>query len=469
MSDPSTRPPGADDPGTDLLFADPGVASGTVTFHGPAAPPLAHAPVPPAGGRYTLTAEIGRGAMGAVWAGTDEAFGREVAVKVLLPEHVGKPELLRRFAAEARITARLQHPAIVPVFEVGELPDGRPFYAMRRVNGSTLSALLDARPTLCHERTFLLRVFEKVCEGIAYAHRAGVVHRDLKPSNVMVGEFGRVTVMDWGVAKVLADGRAGPGRPEDGAVEPCGPADGTRAGLVLGTPAYMAPEQATGRCDLVTERADVFGLGGILCVILTGKPPYVGADGRSVHRRAVAADLGDAAARLDGCGAEPELVALARRCLAADPADRPADAGAVYAALAEYLDSDFRRAERDLVRFFELSLDLFCIADTHGFFRRVNGNFTRVLGHPTAELLARPFLDFVHPADRDRTRAELAGLAAGRDSVRFTNRYRDAAGGYRWFEWTGKLVPGEGVVFAVARDVTDRVRLEDRQYVGGGG
>ena len=124
--------------------------------------------------------------------------------------------------------------------------------------------------------------------------------------------------------------------------------------------------------------------------------------------------------------------------------------------------------DNELVRLFDLSLDLFCIAGLDGYFRRVNGNFCRVLGFTTEELLSRPFADFVHPDDRGRTRDEVVKLSQGLLCVRFRNRYRDSRGDYRWFEWTAKSIPEEGIIFAVARDVTDQARMEDqlRSYAG---
>jgi serine/threonine-protein kinase len=185
-----------------------------------------------------------------------------------------------------------------------------------------------------------------------------------------------------------------------------------------------------------------------------------------VYARAARGDLTDAFARLDACPAPRELVALAKACLAPEPDARPRDARQVAAALTAYIEAELRRAERDLVRFFELSPDLFCIAGLDGYFRRVNPNFTRVLGYPPEELISRPFVDFVHPDDRAGTIAETEKLARGLPCVYFRNRYRDVTGGYRWFEWTAQSVPDEGVVFAVARDVTDRVELEARLGTG---
>jgi eukaryotic-like serine/threonine-protein kinase len=177
---------------------------------------------------------------------------------------------------------------------------------------------------------------------VGYAHAHRVIHRDLKPANVMVGAFGEVQVMDWGLAKVLGQGSPGTAdalsADETRAwtqVSPA-PASGshTQAGSLVGTPAFIPPEQAVGQIEQVNERSDVFGLGAILAVILTGKPPYVGESFESVRVQAVRGKLEDCFARLDGSGAEPELVALCKQCLAFEPGDRPADAGAVAEAVA---------------------------------------------------------------------------------------------------------------------------------------
>jgi serine/threonine-protein kinase len=303
-------------------------------------------------GRYHLLGEIARGGMGAVFKGRDADLGREIAVKVLLETHQGKAELVGRFVEEAQIGGQLQHPGIVPVYELGTFPDQRPYFTMKLVKGQTLAKLLTARSDPAQDRPRFLKIFEQVCQTLAYAHSRGVVHRDLKPANVMVGAFGEVQVMDWGLAKVLREGGpAGAERPgqsaevsvirtrrgEDSNHTPEGTQ--TQSGSVLGTPAYMPQEQALGEVDRLDERADVFGLGAILCEILTGQPPYVGADSTQTHRKAVRADLVDAMVRLDGCGADPELVALARRCLAAEPEGRPRDAGVLAGELTAYLES----------------------------------------------------------------------------------------------------------------------------------
>jgi serine/threonine-protein kinase len=314
----------------------------------PVRPGSSEMPAPPGNrGRYQLLGEIARGGMGAVLQGRDVDLGRDLAVKVILEEHLHHPEIVRRFVEEAQIGGQLQHPGIVPVHELGQFPDGRLYIAMKLVKGRTLAVLLESRKDLTDDRSRFLAIFEQVCQTIAYAHARGVVHRDLKPSNVMVGNFGEIQVMDWGLAKVLDQGgiadeeKVRKSQLDRSAIRTVRAGSGaeSHAGSVLGTPAYMAPEQARGALDMVDERADVFGLGSILCEILTGSPAYTGTSSPELYRKAERADLGDALARLDACGADAELVALARSCLAPAAKDRPRDAGVVLTALTEHLAS----------------------------------------------------------------------------------------------------------------------------------
>ncbi len=291
--------------------------------------------------RYQWLDPVGRGGMAEVWRVRDLDLGRTLAVKVLRERLRGQPDFVRRFREEARITGQLQHPGIPPVHEVGTLPDGRPFFAMKLIKGRTLDELLRERPVPTSELSRFLGIFEQVAQTLAYAHSRGVIHRDLKPLNVMVGAFGEVQVMDWGLAKVLrqperaatvsqdATMAAGP----DGAtiINPRG-AD-TTAGSVLGTPAYMAPEQARGEVDSLDERCDVFGLGAILCEILTGQPPYT-LD--NAFRQAEQGDVTAALDRLQACPADAELVHLARSCLAPLAAQRPRDAGQAARRIGSY-------------------------------------------------------------------------------------------------------------------------------------
>jgi serine/threonine protein kinase/dienelactone hydrolase len=302
-------------------------------------------PAPPQAGRYRLEEKIGHGGMGDVYRAHDSAFNRSLAVKVLKEEYKDRPEFERRFLEEAQITGQLQHPGIPPVHEIGRLPDGRPFLAMKRIKGRTLADLLKEResgPTPQSDLPRYLAIFEQVCQTLAYAHSHGVIHRDLKPSNVMVDAFGEVQVMDWGLAKLVVPTNADRPRAEDSSstaiatIQPAKTAESSQVGNVVGTLAYMAPEQALGHVHELDARSDVFGLGAILCAILTGQPPYTARSGSELHQQAAQADLADAFARLDACGADTDLVQLAKTCMARRKEERPADAGMVAVAIGAY-------------------------------------------------------------------------------------------------------------------------------------
>jgi serine/threonine-protein kinase len=302
------------------------------------------------GDRYQLQGEIARGGMGAVLRGRDVDLGRDLAVKVLLEKHVHRPEVARRFIEEAQIGGQLQHPGVVPVYDIGRFGD-RPFFTMKLVKGHTLQALLAERTDPAADRPRFLGIALQVAQAMAYAHAKGVIHRDLKPANVMVRAFGQVQVMDWGLAKVLTEGgaddeeRAGRHQAAGGTLIRTARTTGsggsfgtdTEAGSLLGTPAYMPPEQANGDVANLDRRADVFGLGAILCEVLTCKPPYLGRSNEEVRRKAANGDLADALTRLDGCGADAELIALTKACLAPEAIDRPRDAQEVADGLSAYL------------------------------------------------------------------------------------------------------------------------------------
>jgi serine/threonine protein kinase len=285
--------------------------------------------------KYRLLEELGRGGMGMVYLAEDTVLERRVALKVVATA-ASRPGAAQRMWNEARVLARLEHPGIVPVHDAGALPDGRIFYAMKRVDGKRLDELAPALPL--PER---LRTFQRICEAVAFAHARGVVHRDLKPENVMVGPFGEVLVMDWGVAKALAGGEAAPS-PEVGASAAVAE---TAAGTVLGTLSYMAPEQAEGGAERVGTPADVYALGAILYFLATGRAPFDG-PAAELRARGGARDEPVAPRRLDP-GIAPALEAIILRAMAVEPGGRYASVEDLSAEVARLLDGERVLAHRE--------------------------------------------------------------------------------------------------------------------------
>jgi serine/threonine protein kinase len=274
-----------------------------------------------AAARYELIEEIGQGGMGTVYRARDRQLDRPVALKVLRAAVAGA-ELQARMVQEAHIIARLEHPGIVPVHDCGTLPDGRFFYAMKLIRGQRLDAE-KVRAMPLPERVQLL---QKVCDAVAYAHAQGVLHRDLKPENIMVGAFGEVLVMDWGVARVAAEASPeSPGPASNGCLQSvC-----TKHGTVVGTPGYMAPEQARGDVGRIDVRADVYSLGAVLYFLLTGgaprhEPTEAGAPALVPPRR------------LDASIPRP-IEAVCVKALASDPGERYADMSSLAADLADFV------------------------------------------------------------------------------------------------------------------------------------
>ena len=216
--------------------------------------------------KYTIVKELGRGGMGTVYLAEDGELNRLVALKVLKTSEV-TDDLRNRMVREAQIIARLEHPGIVPVHDVGTLPDGRIFYAMKFVRGSRLDEYASQASSL-NDR---LRKFQAVCDAVAFAHAHGVIHRDLKPQNIMIGSFGEVLVLDWGVAKILKPQI----NTEERGLELRSSlfiSGQTSDGVVVGTRDYMAPEQARGETERLDERADVYSLGAVLSFLLRDQP-----------------------------------------------------------------------------------------------------------------------------------------------------------------------------------------------------
>ncbi len=275
-----------------------------------------------------------RGGLGEVFVAYDKELHREVALKEIRPDRAGNAASRARFVLEAEITGRLEHPGIVPVYGQGEFGGGRPFYAMRFIQGDSLKEAIarfheaEGPGRDPGERALalrgLLRRFVDVCNAIAYAHSRGVLHRDLKPGNVMLGKFGETLVVDWGLAKAVGQSECGPGVVAERALRPAaaGGSTPTVAGSAVGTPAYMSPEQAAGALDRLGPRSDIYSLGATLYCLLTGCHPLDGGDGNGEEllRRVRSGEI--APPRQVKREVSPALEAVCRRAMALRPEDR---------------------------------------------------------------------------------------------------------------------------------------------------
>jgi serine/threonine-protein kinase len=300
--------------------------------------------------RYERRARLGRGGMGEVQLCLDRRIGREVAMKLVRPE-VAADELVRaRFEREAWVQGQLEHPSVVPVHDLGIDARERLFFTMKRVRGRTLADVIDRQreghaPSIAaYSRRRLLGAFSQLCLGVAFAHSRGVVHRDLKPDNVMLGSFGEVHILDWGIATLLEEVRSTDERGDTGVVDAeLDESHRTHEGEAVGTPGYMAPEQVLGH--RVDERSDVFALGALLFEILTLHPLVPFGPAEQMHAEALRGVDARASRRFPDADVPPELEAICLRATA-PPDERYPTARALHADLERYLDGDRDLAQR---------------------------------------------------------------------------------------------------------------------------
>ena len=298
-------------------------------------------PMAPSGGvRYRPHHELGRGGMGVVRLCRDARIGRDVAMKVIRPESQARKDLAARFLREARVQGQLEHPGIVPVYDVGADDEGAMFFTMKCLRGMTIGQIIrglrdgDAAITAAYSRRKLLTAFSSLCLTVDYAHSRGVLHRDIKPSNVMLGDFGEVYLLDWGIAKILES----PVETIDMSGTSAGQA--TVPGELLGTPGYIAPEQAWGQNERLDARTDVYALGCILFEILAYTPLHPRGDVLKVLRSTTEGADARASVRAPGRGIPPELDEICVKATARERAKRYASARALHDAIERFLDGD---------------------------------------------------------------------------------------------------------------------------------
>jgi eukaryotic-like serine/threonine-protein kinase len=354
----------------------------TATTRSPSQPVISTGALP---ARYALTGTIGAGGMGEVLLANDRQIDRDVAIKRMRVEPT--PSLVARFVREAKIQGRLDHPSIVPVHDLATDAEGRPFFVMKRLAGTTLAEII-AKPG-SRTRQKLLRAFADVCLAIEFAHERRIIHRDLKPANIMLGDYGEVYVLDWGVARMLDD------RDEAVEVAPMSGDGATELGAILGTPGYMAPEQRRGQT--VDERADVFALGSILFEILAGESHMP--RGRAALEVAIESVDARPSLRSPTADIPPELDDVCVAAMAALPGDRPS-ARDLAARIEKYLDGDRDIALRRSV--VEAHIESARAALAEGDSARARATAMREAGraiaidpraHEAAELVARLMLE----------------------------------------------------------------------------
>ena len=405
--------------------------------------------VPGTDGRYVRLAVHDQGGMGRIWMAHDVGLDREVALKELHPRLAGNPVAVARFVREALITGQLEHPGVVPVYELACTGDGQqPFYTMRFVKGRTLAQAAQqyhqkraAGEDVALDLAALLHAFVTVCHTISFAHSRGVLHRDLKGNNVILGDFGEVVVLDWGLAKRI-------GVADDpevaGSVESDHP-ELSQPGQMLGTPASMSPEQAAGNLDQIDHRTDIYGLGGILYEILTGQPPFVGTTTREVLLKVL---VGDPTPPRQRCPDVPlGLEAICLRALARQPVHRYDAAKELAEAVQHWQEAERRQAEAALRAseaqyrtLADLIPGIVWTARPDGWIDYANQNWFKFTGLTMEQTEGSGWVVKVHPEDVDRVfQVWNWGLTAG-EAVEVDYRLQRADGVYRWFLAQGRPV-----------------------------
>ncbi|MEM9463511.1 MAG: serine/threonine-protein kinase [Myxococcota bacterium] len=293
----------------------------------------------PFGSRYATARELGRGGMGTVTLCHDVQIGRDVALKEIRDHYRDNASMERRFVHEARVQAQLEHPSIVPVYELGSTPQGEVYFTMKRIRGTTLAGVLEqlrhpgSALAALHTRRKLLSDFSRLCQAIDYAHQRGVVHRDLKPANIMLGDYGEVYVLDWGLASLVPPGFSGIDALPEGA---------TASARMTGTPGYAAPEQLIDP-DAVDSRTDVYALGCVLFELLTLERLHGGSTSEDRIDSTLATTTPSPSERAPEREIPPELDVVCLRATAWQPGQRFASARALHHAIEQFLDG-----ERDL-------------------------------------------------------------------------------------------------------------------------
>lgn len=420
--------------------------------------------------RISLRGLHSSGGIGEVWRAYDEVLGREIALKRLKADKARSEANRARFFREARITGQLDHPGIVPVYDFSSNEDGSHcFYTMRFLQGRTLGEVIadfheereaEQSPLVGGAFLQLLGYFTSICNTIAFAHSRNVIHRDLKGDNVIIGDFGEVVVLDWGLAKQLASELADEPEPAPSSADDVPLAGDTLQGEQLGTPSYMAPEQALGQIDRIDRRTDVYGLAALLYEILTGVPPFPGREVVEVLRAVIHDTPMPPRERVPEVPLELEQICL--QGLQKQPDARQASVAALAGQVQTWLEhfAARKRTEHERERFFDLSLDLLALVDHADRFTQTNAAWQTTLGWSPEARRGASLLEFVVAEDRPIAARALAQLREGQPQVGFEVRVAAAEGEPCWVHWNARSVPGETLLYLVGRDITERKQAE---------
>lgn len=426
----------------------------------------------PATCRWTPIRLLAVGGIGEIWIAQDELLGRQVAVKRLRAKTASVKASQQRFLYEARVTAQLNHPGIVHIFDL--IDDGpRSYYAMSLIKGQTLQEMLaefHQRKSLNRVNHFselfdLLRVWASVARTIAFAHSQNVLHRDIKSENIIVGEFGEVTVIDWGIAKRLDDEST----PHESNVDgeegmPLNQSNGvrqTRMGARLGTPAFMSPEQARGDVRALDERTDVYSLAAMLYEILTGVTPFEANSAEAMLEQVLTGTL--VPPRQRSSLVSERLNEICLKGLARDPDERYQMASDFAAAVEDWMNSETLKQQTDLARqkLFDLSTDLMVIFDQVPKILWVNAAWERSLGWGLDDLVGLKPNVLVHREDLDADDVVFEELNEGVTATGLERRVQASDGSYHWFSFTATPLIDEEITVAIGRSIDELVRRRD--------
>ncbi|MEL7499585.1 MAG: PAS domain S-box protein [Planctomycetota bacterium] len=427
-------------------------------------------PLPTHQSRWTLLRLLTVGGIGEIWLARDELLGRTVAVKRLRKETGNLKSVQRRFIYEARITAQLNHPGIVYIFDLVE-NGHKSYYAMSLIHGDTMYAKIiefhqrkmTSRFNYRIELFVLLRAWVAVARTIAFAHAQQVLHRDIKSENIIVGQYGEVTVIDWGIAKRVGESEL----VQDGFPELSSWQSGlpkvrqTRHGVRLGTPAFMSPEQARGDVESIDERSDVYGLTAMLYEILTGQTPFVADDVDSMLEQVIKSELVSPKTYSEAVPSHLDEVCV--KGMARDPDERYQSANDIADAVEEWMNSETLKEQTDIARqkLFELSADLMVMFDATPKILWVNAAWERRLGWSLDDLVGlRPNI-LVHPEDLGDERNIFREIQGGSTVSGLERRMQASDGSFHWFSWTVTPLVDEGITVAIGRNIDALVRKRD--------